>query len=82
MAPYLLFEGPKSASLEANPVDVAQTTETTMKHVKFRPFAKGDLTRLQEIRKAAYAPIFASIREVLGERLHNPDRDTNQADLS
>jgi predicted N-acetyltransferase YhbS len=41
--------------------DRALTVDLTI-----RPFAAGDLPRLQEIRAAAFGPIFASFREIVG----------------
>jgi GNAT superfamily N-acetyltransferase len=34
-----------------------------------RQFAPGDLARLHEIRRAAFAPVFASFREIVGEAI-------------
>jgi len=34
---------------------------------RIRPFTPGDLSRLQDIRKAAFAPVFASFRTIVGE---------------
>lgn len=35
----------------------------------FRPFAPEDLPALQVIRAAAFAPVFASLRSIVGERI-------------
>jgi hypothetical protein len=34
-----------------------------------RPFEPGDLAVLQRIRKAAFAPIFQSFRDIVGEEI-------------
>ena len=36
---------------------------------RIRPFLSGDLPRLHEIRKAAYKPIFASFRSIVGKAI-------------
>ncbi len=35
----------------------------------FRPFEAGDLARLHDIREAAFKPVFASFRNLLGETI-------------
>ena len=37
--------------------------------VTIRPFAAGDLPRLQEIRAAAFQPVFQSFRDIVGEAI-------------
>lgn len=37
--------------------------------IEIRPFEPADLEALQEIRAAAFAPIFASFREIVGEAI-------------
>jgi GNAT superfamily N-acetyltransferase len=44
--------------------------EELMKTLEFRLAKKEDEGRLQEIRAAAFAPIFASFRELLGEEIY------------
>lgn len=44
--------------------DCASTIE-----IAIRPFATGDLPRLQEIRAAAFRPVFESFREIVGEAI-------------
>lgn len=39
------------------------------KEFHIRPFAADDLSRLQEIRQAAFAPVFRSFREIVGEKI-------------
>lgn len=49
-------------------------TESTIvaePNITLRPAVAGDLPRLQEIREAAFAPIFASFRSILGEEIYN-----------
>ncbi|HJR74279.1 MAG TPA: GNAT family N-acetyltransferase [Luteimonas sp.] len=47
---------------------------------EIRPADAADLARLQEIRAAAFAPIFASFREALGEALYDLcQRDQDEA---
>lgn len=36
---------------------------------RLRPFEPGDLARLQEIREAAYEPVFRSFRSILGAKI-------------
>lgn len=55
-----------------------------MSTVTFRPAAGADLPRLQEIRRAAFAPVFASFRAILGDALHalvHARADDEQAEL-
>ena len=35
-----------------------------------RPFGSGDLSRLQEVRQAAFAPVFASFRRIVGAAIY------------
>ena len=35
-----------------------------------RPFDSGDLSRLQEVRQAAFAPVFASFRNIVGAAIY------------
>ncbi|MBI1359970.1 MAG: GNAT family N-acetyltransferase [Alphaproteobacteria bacterium] len=52
--------------------------------VVIRPFEAGDLPRLQEIRAAAFAPVFASFRSLVGDELYAlalSRSDAEQADL-
>lgn len=51
-----LFTDPKPMSQESGPPPAA-----------IRLLRPGDLLRLQEIREAAFAPVFASFREIQGE---------------
>ena len=37
--------------------------------VVIRPFRRADQARLQEIRKAAFAPVFASFRSIVGDEI-------------
>jgi ribosomal protein S18 acetylase RimI-like enzyme len=37
--------------------------------MRLRPFERADLPRLQAIRQAAFAPVFASFREIVGEQI-------------
>ncbi|MGI9410821.1 MAG: hypothetical protein ACR2OV_12150, partial [Hyphomicrobiaceae bacterium] len=37
--------------------------------VRIRPFEDGDLDRLQEIREAAFVPVFRSFREIVGPEI-------------
>ncbi len=49
-----------------------------------RPFRESDLPKLQQIRRAAFAPVFASFREILGETIYGhalADADAEQAVL-
>ncbi|GAB4534668.1 MAG: GNAT family N-acetyltransferase [Haliangiales bacterium] len=49
-----------------------------------RPSAAGDLPRLQALRQAAFAPVFASFRSLLGEELYSlvqAREDEEQADM-
>jgi GNAT superfamily N-acetyltransferase len=41
--------------------------DTPMQDISIRPFAPGDLADLQRIRAAAFAPVFRSFREIIGE---------------
>jgi GNAT superfamily N-acetyltransferase len=38
--------------------------------VRIRPFEPGDALVLEQIRQAAFAPVFASFREILGEEIY------------
>jgi GNAT superfamily N-acetyltransferase len=38
--------------------------------LRFRPAEPGDASRLQAIRRAAFAPIFASFRSLLGDEIY------------
>jgi len=38
--------------------------------VEFRRAAAGDLERMQGVRRAAFAPVFASFRSILGDELY------------
>ena len=40
-------------------------------NLRIRPALADDLPRLEEIRQAAFAPIFASFRAMLGEEIYN-----------
>lgn len=47
-----------------------------------RPFRPGDLPAMQEVRRAAFAPIFQSFRTIVGERIFSlglADLDAEQA---
>lgn len=49
-----------------------------------RPATAGDAPALQEIRRAAFAPVFASFRSILGDELYeltNARADEEQAEL-
>lgn len=49
-----------------------------------RPFASADLPRLQDIREAAFAPVFASFRKLVGEAIAPiafAEAEKEQADL-
>ena len=49
-----------------------------------RPFEPGDLPAMQRIRQAAFAPVFQSFREIVGERIATlalADADAEQAKL-
>lgn len=37
--------------------------------IEIRPFAPADLPRLHEVREAAFAPVFASFRALVGEEI-------------
>ena len=55
-----------------------------MMDLQFRPAARGDLPKLQAIRLAAFAPVFASFRSLLGDELYTlvqAREDAAQADL-
>jgi GNAT superfamily N-acetyltransferase len=41
-----------------------------MIRLEFRRAEPGDMVRLQEIRRAAFAPVFASFRSILGEEIY------------
>ncbi|MGH6735223.1 MAG: GNAT family N-acetyltransferase [Methyloceanibacter sp.] len=45
-----------------------------------RPFAADDLPRLQEVRAAAFSPIFESFRTIVGEAISARAFDTADAD--
>ncbi len=40
-----------------------------IKHCNIRPFERRDLSRLHEIREAAYMPVFESFRSIVGEKI-------------
>ena len=49
-----------------------------------RPFEPGDLPAMQRVREAAFAPVFQSVREIVGEQiaaLALADADAEQAKL-
>jgi GNAT superfamily N-acetyltransferase len=57
---------------------------TSTSNLAFRPSVAGDLPRLQEIRAAAFAPVFASFRSILGDVIYDLAQrreDEAQADL-
>lgn len=45
--------------------------DTLRQHVVLRPAGTDDLPRLEEVRQAAFAPVFASFRSILGEDIYN-----------
>jgi ribosomal protein S18 acetylase RimI-like enzyme len=45
--------------------------DTPRQHVVLRPAGTDDLPRLEEVRQAAFAPVFASFRAMLGEDLYH-----------
>lgn len=56
------------------------TAKTADSDLTIRPVGPGDMPRLQEIRRAAFQPVFASFREIVGEpifasALSDSDRD-------
>lgn len=49
-----------------------------------RPFQPADLPAMQEVRRAAFAPVFQSFRDIVGEQIHAialADSDREQAEL-
>jgi hypothetical protein len=40
-----------------------------MRELSFRPVRPEDAARLQAIRRAAFAPVFASFRSILGDEI-------------
>lgn len=49
----------------------SKTMDPTMKRdLHFRPARPGDADRLQAIRRAAFAPVFASFRSLLGDEIY------------
>lgn len=48
--------------------------------VSIRTFTSGDLPRLQEIREAAFRPIFRSFRDMVGEAIAAPAFATAEAE--
>jgi hypothetical protein len=40
-------------------------------NVVIRPVSAGDATRLEEVRRVAFAPVFASFVSILGEDIYN-----------
>jgi len=45
--------------------------DTRRQNVVLRPAGTDDLPRLEEVRQAAFAPVFASFRSILGEDIYN-----------
>jgi ribosomal protein S18 acetylase RimI-like enzyme len=45
--------------------------DTLRQHVVLRPAGTDDLPRLEEVRQAAFAPVFASFRAMLGEDIYH-----------
>jgi GNAT superfamily N-acetyltransferase len=45
--------------------------DPTRQNVVFRPATKNDLARLDEVRQAAFAPVFASFRSILGDDIYD-----------
>lgn len=41
-----------------------------MSELRFRPARRDDEPRLQDIRRAAFAPVFASFRSILGDEIY------------
>lgn len=50
------------------------------KALSIRPFAPDDLPRLQEIRQAAFAPVFASFRTIVGDEIYRHALSTADQD--
>jgi GNAT superfamily N-acetyltransferase len=44
---------------------------TVPSNVVIRPASAGDATRLEQVRRVAFAPVFASFRSILGEDIYN-----------